>query len=288
VIKKLLYNPLFIIGSVIAVGFMLIILFSPVLTPHNPLETDILNTLAPPSDKYPFGTDDLGRCILSRFIAGCRTTLGSALIVETAILLLGIIIGSIAGYFGGIADSITVIAIDILLAFPSIILALVIASLLGAGLKNLMIAMILVYWVEPARIARSMAQTLREKEFIIASRAVGSGGFKIMLIHILPHILPNMLIFGTLNIASIIIGISSLSFIGFGVKPPYPEWGSILTEARAYMQINPLMLILTIAGIILSTACFQCIGEALRDALNPRISHLRIRKTIRKGTKLCS
>jgi ABC-type dipeptide/oligopeptide/nickel transport system permease subunit len=229
----------------------------------------------------------VGGCILWRFIAGCKTTLGSALIVETAVLFLGILIGLTAGYSGGPADNITVMIIDILLAFPSIILALVIAPLLGAGLKNLMIAMILVYWVEPARIVRSMTQTLREKEFVTAARVSGSGSFKIMRIHILPHILPNMLIFGTLNISSIIIGISSLSFIGFGVKPPYPEWGAILTEARAYMQVNPWMLIITIAGVILATTCFQCIGEALQDALNPRISHLGIRKTARKGTRSC-
>jgi peptide/nickel transport system permease protein len=287
-IKKLLHNSLFIAGSFIAVCFLLLVLFSPVLLPNDPLKTDIWNILAPPGKEYPLGTDDLGRCILSRFIAGCRTTLGSALIVETLILLIGTLIGIIAGYSGGVADGIIVTVIDILLAFPSIILALVIASLLGPGLKNLMIAMILVYWVEPARIARSMARTLREKEFIIASRAIGSSNLKIMLLHILPHVLPNMLIFAALNIASIIIGISSMSFIGLGVKPPAPEWGAILTEARAYMQINPLMLILTIAGIILSIACFQFIGESLRDALNPRISHLGTLRPVRKGMRSCS
>jgi peptide/nickel transport system permease protein len=194
--------------------------------------------------------------------------------VEALILAIGILAGMAAGYFGGIVDEILLIVIDVLLAFPGIILALVIAGLLGAGLANLVIAFVSVYWVEPARIARNISRSVREKDFILSARASGSNAFKIIRLHVLPHVLPNMLIYGTLNISSIIIGVSSMSFIGLGVKPPAPEWGALLSEGRAYMRENPLMILPAVGCIMLSAACFQFLGEALRDALNPRKSHL--------------
>jgi peptide/nickel transport system permease protein len=135
--------------------------------------------------------------------------------------------------------------------------------------------MVSVYWVEHARVARSIARSVREKEFILASRASGGSPLRIICRHILPHVLPNMLVYGALNMASIIIGISSMSFIGLGVKPPAPEWGALLSEGRVYMRENPLMLTAAIGCIMLSAACFQLLGEGLRDVLNPRTSHLR-------------
>ncbi|MDR2484238.1 MAG: ABC transporter permease subunit [Treponema sp.] len=275
--KKLLHSSLFIAAAALAFFFLLAALLGPFLAPHNPVETNIYAVLAPPGGDYPLGTDDLGRCILSRIIYGCRTTLGAALLVEALILVIGTAAGCCAGFLGGVLDGVVVTVIDILLSFPSIILALVIAALLGPGLTNLMIAMTAVYWVEPARIARSVARSLREKEFVTAARASGSGKRRILMLHILPHVLPPILVFGALNTGWIITGISSLSFIGLGVQPPVPEWGAILTEGRAYMQINPLTLMVTILGIVLSIACFQLLGEALRDALNPRTSHLSSR-----------
>jgi ABC-type dipeptide/oligopeptide/nickel transport system permease subunit len=271
---KLLNNPLFVTGSFLALFFVLLSLAGPWLIPHDPLKTDIWNVLAPPGGDYPLGTDNLGRCIFSRLIAGTRFTLGAALIVEALILAIGILVGMIAGYLGGIVNEILLTVIDILLAFPSIILALVIAGLLGAGLTNLVIAFVSVYWVEPARVARNISRSVREKDFILSARASGSNSFKIIRLHILPHAFPNMLIYGTLNISFIIIGISSMSFIGLGVKPPTPEWGALLSEGRAYMRENPLMILSAVGCIMLSATCFQLLGEALRDALNPRKSHL--------------
>jgi peptide/nickel transport system permease protein len=271
---KLLESPLFVAGSFLALFFVILSLAGPLLIPHDPLKTDIWNILAPPGGDYPLGTDNLGRCIFSRLIAGTRLTLGTALIVEASILAIGILTGMIAGYFGGIADEILLIIIDILLAFPGIILALVIAGLLGAGLAGLIIAFVSVYWVESARVARNISRSVREKDFILSARSSGSGSFKIIRLHILPHVFPNMLIYGTLNISSIIIGISSMSFIGLGAKPPVPEWGALLSEGRAYMRENPLMILSAVGCIMLSAACFQFLGEALRDALNPRKSHL--------------
>jgi len=273
-VKKLRANPLFIAGMILFLFFAVVSLTGHWFIPHDPLKTDILNTLAPPGGDYPLGTDTLGRCVFSRLVAGSRITLGAALTTEILILTIGIFAGVTAGYFGGLADAALLTVIDILLAFPSIILALVIAGRLGAGIDNLILAFIAVYWVEPARIARSLARSTREKEFVLSSRAVGSGSFKIIRLHILPHVLPDMIIHGALNMSSIIIGISSLSFIGLGVKPPAPEWGALLSEGRSYMRENPLMILAAVGCIMLSAACFQFIGEALRDALNPRKSHL--------------
>jgi peptide/nickel transport system permease protein len=272
--KPVFSNPLFIAGAGLAIVFMLTALFGNFFMPQDPLKTDLSRILAPPSREYPLGTDTLGRCVLSRLIGGCRTTLGAAILTETAILLIGLSLGTAAGYFGGIFDGVLLMVIDILLAFPSLILALVIAGLLGQGLGNLLLAMIAVYWVEYARMARSMTRTIREKTFVLAAIASGSSPVRIILCHILPHIFPGMLVYGTLGMAHIIIGISSLSFIGLGVRPPFPEWGAMITEARDYMSESPLPLAATALCIICSAACFQFLGEALRDFLNPRQSRL--------------
>lgn len=247
---------------------------APFFAPHDPLAISLENMLAPPSVAYPLGTDELGRCIFSRLIAGGRTTLGAAFTVELTTLACGILLGTCAGFSGGIFDSVLVTLIDILLAFPSIILALVISGILGSGLHNLMIAMIFVYWVEPARIARSASRVLREKEFILYARAVGCTKGRMLLKHILPEIIPGMLVFSTLHITHIIIALSSLSFLGLGVRPPAPEWGAILSEQRNYLRENPFAALAVLFCLILSAACFQYAGEKLRDEQNPRKSFL--------------
>ena len=276
--KRLFKSPLFTIGFIILSFFLTVAVFGLFLAPNDPEKTDIYNILASPSAVYPLGTDDLGRCILSRIITGCRTTLGAAIAVESAIFVLGTLIGITAGYFGGKAEAAIVGVIDVFLAFPSLILALVVAGLLGQGLGNLTTAMICVYWVEHARVARSMVRTLKEKQYIIASRALGTSDPKILFRHILPHIMPSMLVYSVLNMPSVIIGISSMSFIGLGVNPPAAEWGSMLNEARAYMNTNPLMMIVLICCIMLSVACFQMIGESMRDVFDPRHSQLGIKR----------
>jgi peptide/nickel transport system permease protein len=253
---------------------MLTALFGSFFMPQDPLKTDLSHILASPSREYPLGTDTLGRCVLSRLIGGCRTTLAAAMLTEAAILFIGLSLGTTAGYLGGVFDGVLLMVIDILLAFPSLILALVIAGLLGQGLGNLLCAMIAVYWVEYARLARSMTRTIREKTFVIAAVASGSSPGRIILRHILPHILPGMGVYAALGMSSIILSISALSFIGLGVRPPFPEWGALITEARDYMSILPLPLFAATACLLLAAACFQMLGEALQDLLSPRQSQL--------------
>ncbi|GHV71960.1 glutathione ABC transporter permease GsiD [Spirochaetia bacterium] len=274
-LKKLFANPLFIAGSLLALFFLFLSLFGVFFLPHDPLKPDIWNTLLEPNKEYPLGTDNLGRCVFSRLAAGTRITLSTALMIELLILSVGTLAGICAGYFGGIIDGIILTIIDILLAFPGIILALVIAGFLGAGLENLIIAFAAVFWVEPARIARNITIDIKEKDFILSSRALGSSPWKIIRLHLLPHLFPNMLIHGTLHLSAMIIALSSMSFIGLGVKPPAPEWGALLSEGRLYMRENPRMILAAVLCIMLAAACFQFLGESLRDTLDPRKSHLR-------------
>lgn len=276
--KKMACDSRFVIGIIVAALLCFLALFGRALCPNNPLIVDFYNTLLSPGGDFPLGTDNLGRCIFSRLLAGTGVTLGSALIVETVILTLGLTIGVTAGYFGGAADTAGLILTDTMLAFPSIILALVVAGFLGPGLRNLMIAMCAVHWVGHARIARSLTRVVKEKTFIAASRAVGSSHIKIIFRRILPHILPQMLVYSTLDISSVLISISSMSFIGLGVQPPQPEWGMMLNEARAYINTNPSALIAAIVCILLAVMGFQLVGEALRDALDVRASHLGLEK----------
>lgn len=167
-------------------------------------------------------------------------------------------------------DTIAIAIIDVLLAFPSLILALVIAGLLGAGLNNLIIAMISVYWVNHARITRNLVRSIKDKEYIISAKALGGKPWSIIWQHVIPNSFPTIFIYSTLDISSIILGLASMSFIGLGVQPPYAEWGAIMNEARSYMRTNPQMLIFTTICIVLSVACFQMLGEALKDQMNPR------------------
>jgi ABC-type dipeptide/oligopeptide/nickel transport system permease subunit len=274
VIKKALHSPLFAVGFMIALLLCAVALFGGMFSPNDPLAVDFQNTLLPPGAEFPLGTDNLGRCVLSRLLSGAGLTLGSALAVEGFTFVFGLLTGLLAGYFGKITDGVILVVIDTLLAFPSIILALVIAGILGAGLSNLILAMCCVYWVGHARIARSLTRSVREKTFVLAAKASGSGHLQIMLRKILPHILPQMIVYSTLNVSSIIIGISSLSFVGLGVRPPAPEWGASLNEARAYMGDNPIMLIAAIVCVLFSVAGFQLMGEGLRDALEVRGSQI--------------
>jgi peptide/nickel transport system permease protein len=262
--------------------FLLLSVLGPLFAPHDPYKTNIENILAPPDGVYPLGTDNLGRCVFSRLLTGAGVTLGAAFVVEACVLVIGLFFGVLAGYKGGLIDALVVGLMDILLSFPGIILVMVIAGILGQGLFNVIAAFSLVWWVEDARIARSITRSLREKEFVIAAQVAGSSEVKIIFLHILPFVLSQLLVRASLNVSSLIISISSMSFIGIGVRPPLPEWGSLLSEGRVYMRENSTMMISTIVCIMFSSACFLWLGEFAREKLDPKKSYIR---TQRKGKK---
>lgn len=278
--RKLWHNPMILIGCVILVLYTVVALLAPAIVPNDPDQID-LNRLFLPSDAaYPLGTDYLGRCTYSRLIIASRYTLGTALVIEVIVLAVGVILGGLAGYFKGWLDKVLISIIDILLAFPGIILALVIAGMLGPGMNNLIIAVSAVHWIGYARIVRNMVLAVKEKEFVKASVAVGSKDMQIFFRHIIPNIIPFIVVYATLNLGSLILMIAGLSFLGLGVQPPTAEWGSMLNEARPYFRDYPRLMILPGAAIMFVGLAFQLIGEGLRDVMNPRASQLGLEKRI--------
>ncbi|ATW27601.1 nickel ABC transporter permease subunit NikC [Candidatus Formimonas warabiya] len=260
-------------------GFLLVLVLifvgalAPWLAPHDPIHIDLKLSLHPPDQDYPFGTDHLGRCILSRLIYGVRLSLGLAVLVVTVIFGAGLLVGASAGYLGGSWDHVLMRIVDILLAFPGLILAIGIAGFLGPSLINIMMALSLVNWVGYARIARGLVLSLKEKEFVVAARASGSSPGKIMRKHILPNMISPLIVLATLDMGAVILQISGMSFLGLGAQPPTPEWGAMLSEGRSYMQLAPWVMVYPGGAILLTVMAFNLLGDGLRDALDPRFGN---------------
>ncbi len=278
--RKLWRKPMILIGCLILLFYMVVACLAPALVPNNPDEIHLDSLFLPADATYPLGTDFLGRCSYSRLIMASRHTLGAALLIEGIVLVVGVTIGGLAGYFKGWLDKVIISIIDILLAFPGIILALVIAGMLGPGMKNLIIAVSAVHWIGYARIVRNMVISVKEKEFVTAAVSLGSNHPQIIFKHILPNILPFILVYATLNLGLLILNIAGLSFLGLGVQPPTAEWGAMLNEARPYFRDYPALMLLPGAAILVIGLAFQLIGEGLRDILSPRASQLGLEKRI--------
>ncbi len=243
---------------------------APLLTAYDPLSIDVQNGLAPPSPAHPLGTDHLGRDVLSRLLFGARTSLGTAGVVVALITAIGTAVGMISGFLGGWIDQILMAVVDILLAFPSFILALVVAGLLGPGIRNVVLGLALVRWVGCARVVRSLVLSLREREYIQAARSIGAKSWHILWRHITPNVLGSVLILATLDLGNTILSLSGLSFIGLGVQLPAPEWGAMLNYSRPYIQTAPLLMVFPGAAITLSVLSANLLGDAFRDLLDPR------------------
>ncbi len=262
---KLALLGLAVIAVMVAVGFL-----APYLAPNDPEKVVLTQKLAPPSAAYPLGTDHLGRCLLSRLIYGTRVSLSTAAIALATIMLISIPVGTAAGYVGGWVDNLIMRIIDVLLAFPGLILALVIAGMLGPGLLNVMIAIASVWWVGYARVIRGIVLSIKEKEFVLAARSSGTSHFGIIVRHILPHVLSPVIVLATLDMGSLILAIAGLSFLGLGAQPPTPEWGAMLNDGRPYMQVAPQLMIYPGLAIMTVVLAFNLLGDGLRDALDPQ------------------
>ncbi|BBB89459.1 MAG TPA: ABC transporter permease subunit [Methylomusa anaerophila] len=248
--------------SVLAM-YLTVALFAAFFAPHDPLYVDIAQRLQPPSPSYPLGTDQLGRCLLSRLLFGAGNTLAAAGVVLAGTVAAGTFVGLLAGFSGGWYDSILQRLMDGVLAFPGLILALAITGLLGPGLGNTVFALTLVHWVGYARITRNMTFSLRERTYIAAAYTAGAGPAAILRRHILPAIVPTLAVLAALDYGRIILSIAGLSFLGLGAQPPVPEWGAMLSDGKAYMQTAPHLMLwpgLAIMGIVLS---LQVFGEML-------------------------
>lgn len=247
-------------------------LFGPILTPYDPNQPNFRAKLEAPSAEHWLGTDRSGRDQLSRVLDGGQRTLGTALLVLSCIFGIGLVIGVIAGMSGGIVDSLLMRLVDILMALPSIVLAIAIVGVLGPGFQNLVLALVISWWAYYARLARSYVLNARQRPDIIAARLAGIGWGRIMLGHVLPGVGSQLLIVATLDLGSMIAAIAGLSFLGLGVQPPDAEWGAMLSEARMYFTLAPWLLFGPLAPIFGAVLTANILGNALRDTLDPEVN----------------
>ncbi len=259
------------IGFMISVSFIILIvlisIFAPVLAPNDPNATNMMLAEAAPSSQYPLGNDHLGRCMLSRILYGARTSVFSAVFITVIVFLGGTFIGVFSGYFGGIVDAVISKIITSMQAFPKVVLAIAIAGLLGIGIENTIIAMCIVGWVEFARMARSFTFTAKQHNYIKAARICGESHIKIICRRIIPNIIYPLIVNASLGIASVIMEIAALSYLGVGVADSTPEWGAMINAGRDYMQTDIKLVIIPGIAVFIAAAAFNLFGEKLRDRI---------------------
>ena len=258
-------------NSAYKVGWIALIgILAPLLAPHDPYVTDILNKFAPYSLEYPLGTDHLGRCVLSRLIYGIRPTLGLALLTMLGTIALGALLGVMAGYFRGVVEEVIMRVVDVMLSFPSQIMVFAVVGLLGINVQNVIIANVFIKWAWYARMIRTGVMQYRDRNFVQFSRCVGMPERFILFRHLLPSITSDLAVLASLDVGWAIINISTLSFLGLGVQAPTPEWGAMLNEAKDVLTSNPTQMIAPGIAIVVLVCCFNLMGDALRDVLDPK------------------
>jgi peptide/nickel transport system permease protein len=267
-------NRLAIFGTVVMGLFILMAIFAPLIAPYDPLQQDLAGKFAPPSRAHLMGQDELGRDILSRVIYGARISLTAGLAAVAVATVVGTLIGVVAGYLGRWPDSVLMRLMDTVLAFPSILLAIVVVSILGPSLPNAMLAVGIVFIPQMARVVRSAVISVRERDYIEAERALGAGNAQIVFSGVLPNSMAPLIVQATLTLATAILDIAALSFLGLGARAPTPEWGAMLTDAfhsgfGVFLQGQHAIIFPGIA-IAFSVLAVNFIGDGLRDALDPR------------------
>jgi len=244
---------------------------APWLAPHNPATIDLLHRLESPSVAHLAGTDELGRDTLSRLLWGARLSLAVSVTVVVVSLFLGLIIGGLAGYLGGWVDTaLTTFAMNTFLALPGILLAIAFAAFLGPGFTNLVLALAIGGWAGYARLVRAQVMAVRDREYVDAARALGAGGVRIFLRHILPNIVQPILVQAAIGMAGVILAEATLSFLGLGIPAPAPSWGAMLNDARLHLFDSPHLVLFPAAAVAGAVLGFNFLGDALRDHLDPR------------------
>lgn len=258
------------IGLAIAILFILVAIFAPLIAPNNPTLVDVTVKLQNPSLKYPFGTDQLGRCVFSRIVCGSRYSLFYSFTVLAITLIVGLPIGMIAGYVGGKWDTAIMRVIDIFLAMPSFIIVLAIAGSFGTSGRNLILAMSMSYWANYARVSRALTLKIKGESYFQALKAGGLSNVRIIFKHVLRNIMPSIIALATVEIGSIILSIAGYSFIGLGVKPPTPEWGIMLSESKPFIQTFPQLMMYPGLTIMLIVFGVNMLGEGVQDGLSEK------------------
>lgn len=258
------------IGLAIAILFILVAIFAPLIAPNNPTLVDVTVKLQNPSFKYPFGTDQLGRCVFSRIVCGSRYSLFYSFTVLVITLIVGLPVGMIAGYVGGKWDTVIMRVIDIFLAMPSFIIVLAIAGSFGTSGRNLILAMSMSYWANYARVSRALTLKIKGESYFQALKAGGLSNVRIIFKHVLRNIMPSIIALATVEIGSIILSIAGYSFIGLGVQAPNPEWGIMLSESKPFIQTFPQLMMYPGLTIMLIVFGVNMLGEGVQDRLSEK------------------
>lgn len=270
---RLRRNPLAVIGLIITALLLLTAMFAPVIAPHDPIAQSLSDRFKPPGTPgNVLGTDEFGRDILSRIVYGSRITLYIVGLVVLTAPVAGLVIGTVAGYFGGWTDRILMRITDIFLAFPKLILALALVAVLGPGMVNAVLAIALTSWPPYARVARAETLTVRKSDYIAAVRLQGAGALRIIWGHVMPMCLPSVIIRVTLDMAGVILTAAGLGFLGLGVQPPLPEWGMMISAGRKYLFEQWWVATMPGLAIFIVSLGFNLLGDGLRDVLDPRSS----------------
>ncbi len=269
--KAIRRNPLATIGLFLVCVFVVCALFAPWLAPMDPANINLPARLQPPSAAHWFGTDELGRDIFSRVIFGARISMLVGVSVVGGSLLLGTIVGSLAGYYGGRLDRlVNIVVMNAFLSFPGILLAIAFVAFLGPGLFNLIFALVIGGWVGYARLVRAQVLAAREREYVEAVRALGASDMRIIARHILPNIMQPVIVQAAIGMAGAVLAEATMSFLGLGVPPPTASWGSMLNDGRSHLFDAPHLVLFPAAAVMLAVLSFNFIGDALRDYLDPR------------------
>ena len=267
-------NYILYIGAGLSLILVFLTLAAPWLEPYDPTKMELSQKFMAPCREFIFGTDHLGRDIFSRILEGSRVSLSVAVLVVVCSALVGILLGMISGYAGGVVDMVIMRIVDVLLAFPAMIFALALSTMIGTGQMNLIIAITCIQWTRYARIARGEALMLKNAEYIEAARSIGNNTVQVLFKYVFPNIISKILIMASMDIGSIILYCASLSSLGLGAQPPSPDWGVMISEGKDYLQYAPWLTIFPGLAIAVSALAFNMLGDGLRDRLDPRMKEV--------------
>ncbi|MBW1992582.1 MAG: ABC transporter permease [Deltaproteobacteria bacterium] len=268
---RLRRNRMAMAGLVLVIGMFVVSLAAPWLAPYDPGQIDLKAVLLPPSAQHPLGTDTLGRDVLSRIIYGSRVSLKVGFVAVGLATLIGLLVGAVAGFYGGWVDFWLMRLVDLMLCFPSFFLILAVIAVLEPSIWNIMVVIGLTSWMGVARLVRAEFLSLREREFVLAARALGASDIRIMLRHMLPNALAPVMVYATLGVAGAILTESALSFLGLGVQPPTPSWGNILTAGKDNIEIAWWLSLFPGLAILITVMSYNLLGEGIREAIDPRL-----------------
>lgn len=272
-IGRVVQHRLSLTGGIIILLLVCIAVLAPHIAPHDPARVDLNQSLTAPDANFPMGTNKLGRCIMSQMIYGARITLGAGALVVLTTAAIGMMMGIVSAYFGGLIDEMIMRFVDVMLALPGIILALIIAGLLGPGIFNLMLALVVTGWTGFARVVRSTVLSLKELAFIESAKALGASNVYIIRAHIVPNCISPVIVLATFGMARTILALSALSFLGLGSQPPNFDWGSMLKENVLNMRTAPHLVIYPGIAIMISVLAFNFFGDGLRDYFDVKANH---------------